>query len=118
MSRRPASSFLVEPFTFPRAGDSIVAELVAEASEIQSIQSPLYFQGGNILVADDRVLIGVDYLYETLETLTATTPCSACGRPWTGQGLRSRSLPETFDPERDFFFVGTRLRSPTSSRVP
>jgi hypothetical protein len=109
----PPRSFLVEPFTFPRAGDSIVAELVAEASGIQSIQSPLYFQGGNILIADDLVLIGVDYLFETLETLARYHP--VLGLPddrGQAQEFVVDLFRKTFDPERDFFFVGTRLRVP------
>ncbi len=111
VASEPPRSFLVEPFTFPRAGDSIVAELVAEASELQSIQSPLFFQGGNILIADDRVLIGVDYLYETLETLARYHP--VLGMPEDraqAQEFVVELFRKTFDPERDFFFVGTRLR--------
>ena len=37
------------------------AHLVSEATELQATQSPLYFQGGNILIGDDFVLIGADY---------------------------------------------------------
>ena len=109
----PPRSFLVEPFTFPRAGDSVLAELVAEASAIQSIQSPLYFQGGNILIADDLVLIGVDYLYETLETLTRYQPVLGLpDEPGQARGFVVDLFRQTFDPERAFFFVGTRLRAP------
>jgi hypothetical protein len=95
VASEPLRKFLVEPFTFPRAGDSIVAELVAEASELQSIQSPLFFQGGNILIADDRVLIGVDYLYETLETLARYQP--VLGMPddrAQGPGVRRGVVPK------------------------
>ena len=109
----PPRRFLVEPFTFPRAGDSIVAELVAEASEIQSIQSPLYFQGGNILVGDDFVLIGVDYLFETLETFARYRP--VLGLPddrGAAQEFVVDLFGKTFDPARNFFFAGTRLRVP------
>jgi hypothetical protein len=115
----PPRKFLVEPFTFPRAGDSIVAELVAEASELQSIQSPLYFQGGNILIADDRVLIGVDYLYETLETLARYRP--VLGFPDDGaqaQAFVVELFRKTFDPDREFFFAGTRLRVPDVEERP
>ena len=40
-----------------------VVDLVAEASEaVRSTQLPLHFQGGNVLIGDDFVLIGRDYL--------------------------------------------------------
>jgi hypothetical protein len=61
VSIQPPTVFLVEPYAFRRASDAAIAELVAEATHIQSIQSPLYFQGGNVLIGDDFVLIGADY---------------------------------------------------------
>ena len=93
-----------------------MAELVAEASDLQSIQSPLFFQGGNILIADDRVLIGVDYLYETLETLARYHPVLGMPKDRAqAQEFVVELFRKTFDPERDFFFVGTRFGSRTSS---
>jgi hypothetical protein len=115
----PPRTFLVEPFTFPRAGDSIVADLVAEASEIQSIQSPLYFQGGNVLIGDDLVLIGVDYLSATLETFARYHP--VLGFPEDREQARQFVVDlfrQTFDPERDIFFVGTRLQVPDLEERP
>jgi hypothetical protein len=109
----PPRRFLVEPFAFPRAGDSIVAELIAEAGDIQSIQSPLYFQGGNVLIADDFVLIGVDYLFETLDTFVRYNP--VLGLPEDraeAQEFVVDLFRQTFDPEREFLFAGTRLRVP------
>lgn len=109
----PPRTFLLEPFTFPRAGDSIVADLVAEASEIQSIQSPLYFQGGNVLIGDDFVLIGVDYLVKSLETFARYQP--VVGFPEDREQARQFVVDlfrQTFDPNRDVFFAGTRLQVP------
>lgn len=111
--------FLVEPFTFPRAGDSVVADLVAEASEIQSTQSPLFFQGGNILIGDDFMLIGVDYLYETLDTFIRYRP--VLGMPEDEAGAQDFIVDlfrQTFDRERDLFFAGTRLRVPATETRP
>jgi hypothetical protein len=117
----PGSSrrFLVEPFTFPRAGDSVVADLVAEASDIQSTQSPLFFQGGNVLIGDDFVLIGVDYLFETLDTFLRYRP--VLGMPTDQPGAQDfivELFRQTFDRERDLFFAGTRLRVPATDSRP
>ena len=115
----PPRRFLVEPFTFPRAGDSVVADLVAEASELQSTQSPLFFQGGNILIGDDFVLIGVDYLFETLDTFLRYRP--VLGMPddrAQAQDFIVDLFRETFDAEREVFFTGTRLRVPETETRP
>ena len=109
--------FLVEPFTFPRVGDSVVADLVAEASDVQSTQSPLFFQGGNVLIGDDFVLIGVDYLFETLDTFLRYHP--VLGMPddrGEAQDFIVDLFRQTFDREREIFFAGTRLRVPQSKR--
>jgi hypothetical protein len=113
LANDPPRTFLVEPFTFPRVGDGIVADLVAEASEVQSIQSPLYFQGGNVLIGDDFVLIGVDYLVKTLETFARYHPVLGVpGDPEEARQFVADLFRQTFDPERDVFFVGTRLPVP------
>ncbi|MEX0790351.1 MAG: hypothetical protein WD178_06200, partial [Actinomycetota bacterium] len=66
------ATFLVEPFTFTRTGDALIAERVAQSGPLQSTQSPLYFQGGNVLIGDDFVMLGIDYLYNTLETFRSS----------------------------------------------
>lgn len=109
----PARRFLVEPFTFPRGGDSVVADLVAEATELQSTQSPLFFQGGNVLIGDDFVLIGVDYLSETLDTFLRYRPVLGMpDDPGAAQGFVVDLFRRTFDPGRELLFAGTRLRVP------
>jgi hypothetical protein len=105
--------FLVEPFTFPRVGDSVVADLVAEASDLQSTQSPLFFQGGNVLIGDDFVLVGVDYLFETLDTFLRYRPVLGMPEDQAGaQDFITDLFRQTFDDERQLFFAGTRLRVP------
>ena len=115
----PQRRFLVEPFAFPRGGDSVVADLVAEATELQSTQSPLFFQGGNVLIGDDFVLIGVDYLFETLDTFQRHQP--VLGMPddaGDAQQFIVDLFRKTFDPNRELFFAGTRLRVPGEERRP
>lgn len=109
----PASRavYLMEPFTFNRSGDALIAERVAQASPFQSGQSPLYFQGGNVLIGDDFVLLGVDYLFDTLETFRSSGAVSIpAGRdPFDYvTGLFRR----TFGEDRDLMFPGTRLTVP------
>ncbi|HEX2149367.1 MAG TPA: hypothetical protein VHI31_04235 [Actinomycetota bacterium] len=109
-------TYLLEPFTFTRAGDALIAERVAQASPFQSTQSPLYFQGGNVLVGDDFVLLGIDYLYNTLETFRTSGAVSvpAGADPFEFiTGLFSR----TFGDDRQFFFPGTRLPVPQQQQA-
>jgi hypothetical protein len=111
--------FLVEPFTFPRVGDSVIADLVAEASDLQSLQSPLFFQGGNVLIGDDFVLIGVDYLFETLDTFLRYHP--VLGLPedrGETQDFIVDLFRQTFDRDRQILFAGTRLRVPATETRP
>ena len=100
----PAKTFLIEPFSFPRYGDGLIADLVAEATEVQATQAPLYFQGGNILVGDEFMLIGADYLTRTLETWRQSAPVLiGDGSP----AIQARELfTRTFDPRRRLHFVG------------
>lgn len=115
----PASTatYLVEPMTFNRSGDALIAERIAQASPFQSTQSPLYFQGGNVLIGDDFVMLGIDYLYNTLETFRTTGAVSipAGVEPFDFvTGLFDR----TFGEEREMVFPGTRLSVPQQQEVP
>ena len=110
----PPVTFLVEPFEFPRTGDAIVADLVAQATELQSTQLPLIFQGGNILIGDTFVLIGRDYLDQTIashrrEGQLRGFPEDAPAREqeaWVRDLFR-----RTFDPDRDIVFLESKPNS-------
>ncbi len=104
VGRDPATTFLVEPFTFPRYGDGLIADFVAEATDVQATQVPLYFQGGNVLVGDDFIFVGADYLTRTLETWQESAPVLLGGKSAAdaARDLFSR----TFDPHRQLHFVG------------
>jgi len=52
----------IVPPQFPRSGDGKVAEVLARSGCFSLRGSPLFFQGGNILVGDDFLLIGADDL--------------------------------------------------------
>lgn len=105
-----ARTFLVEPFSFPRYGDSLIADLVAEATDVQSTQVPLYFQGGNVLAGDDFILIGADYLTRTLETWRDAAPVVL------GEGPPAQQVADlfvrSFGADHDLHFVGLRRPIP------
>jgi hypothetical protein len=107
-SADPPITYLVEPFAFPRLGDEVVADLVAQATSLQSTQLPLIFQGGNVLIGDDFVLIGRDYLDQSIRShfvngqlrgFPETAPQSE-QQAWVRDLFR-----RTFDPERELHFL-------------
>lgn len=60
-------TYFVEPYSFPRYGDGLVADFVTNFTDLRSTQAPLYFQGGNTLIGDDFFLIGADYPANSLQ---------------------------------------------------
>jgi hypothetical protein len=114
--RDPETTFLVEPFSFPRYGDGIIADLVAGATDLESTQAPLYFQGGNVLAGDDFVLLGTDYLTRTLETWNQYDPVVLGG---TSASKKARELfRSTFDRHRALHFLGLSRPIPDDLLAP
>jgi hypothetical protein len=62
-------TYLLEPWSFPRSGDSLIADNVEEYTSLRASQAPLVFQGGNCLIGDDFWLLGTDYFLDTLELI-------------------------------------------------
>ncbi|MFS8097541.1 hypothetical protein LFM09_10420 [Lentzea alba] len=62
-------TYLLEPWSFPRSGDSLIADNVEEYTSVRASQAPLVFQGGNCLIGDDFWLLGTDYFLDTLELI-------------------------------------------------
>ncbi|HEX2274315.1 MAG TPA: hypothetical protein VHG90_10635, partial [Acidimicrobiales bacterium] len=112
----PPRTFLVEPFSFPRYGDGLIADLVAEATDVQATQAPLYFQGGNVLVGDDFMVVGADYLTRTLETWQQSAPVLI------GDGSPAKRAQElfvkTFDARRRLHFLGLARPIPEELLAP
>jgi hypothetical protein len=102
------SCYLMEPWQFPRAGDSLLAEAVSEYCDITASQAPLIFQGGNCLIGDRFWLMGKDYFADSLNLVSGARPPVA--RP--GDVLPDdfvRTLFKDFvDAERELILVGTR----------
>jgi hypothetical protein len=105
------TTYFVEPFTFRRASDAVISDLVAEATAYQNLQSPLYFQGGNILIGDDFTLVGADYPANTLNLVEQTGHIRIPDKADPAQFIKEL-YQSTFDPSRRIVYVGTRLPVP------
>ncbi|MGH2703640.1 MAG: hypothetical protein ACRDJ4_00650 [Actinomycetota bacterium] len=112
----PPVVYLVEPFTFRRSGDAVLADLVADAGAVQSFQSPLYFQGGNVLVGDDFVLIGADYPALSLELAQSGSPPFSIPPEADPADFVRGLYRATFDPRREVAYVGTTRPVPQEER--
>ena len=108
-------TYLVEPFSFPRYGDSLVADFVANATDLDKTQAPLYFQGGNVLIGDDFFLIGADYPAESLRYIGGLLVPDAGERP---ADFVRRLYGEYLDPVRRMIPVASTLPVPTQQQRP
>ena len=116
----PPGTYLVEPFEFLRAGDQIVADLVAQATTVQATQLPLIFQGGNVLIGDDFVLVGRDYLDESVAKAVEIGHIEDF--PDRGSRAAQESFVRdlfrrTFDPDRDVHFLESDPRGRVGDSV-
>src|SRR5919109_4860144 len=64
------TSYLMEPWEFPRAGDALIAEAVEGVTRTKTGQAPLIFQGGNCLIGDDFWLLGKDYFADSVRLVS------------------------------------------------
>ena len=109
------TTHLIEPFSFPRYADSLIADAVSTRTEIEHSQTPLYFQGGNVLVGDDFWLIGADYPAKTLEYFGKTLKAEPGVPP---SDVVRRLYCEYLDGERTLISVGSTLPVPEQERRP
>ena len=63
------ATFLMEPWEFPRSGDTLIAEAVQSVTGTKTGQAPLIFQGGNCLIGDEFWLLGKDYFADSLRLI-------------------------------------------------
>ncbi len=105
-----AATCLLEPFTFPRYGDSLIADFVSHATDMSNSQAPLYFQGGNVLIGDDFFLIGVDYPAESLAYVRQGVVAPNTGE--TAEQLVRRLYGEYLDAAREIVYVGSTVPVP------
>ena len=103
-------TYLVEPWNFRRSADALIADQISHATSLRSTQTPLYFEGGNILVGADEVLIGFDYAQETARAAPIVSPS---GQPSTDE---VRALFASFlDTNRKILFPRARKQTPAPS---
>jgi hypothetical protein len=108
-----AETYFVEPASFNRAEDAFIADRIAPATDLEATQAQLYFQGGNVLIADDFWFIGADYPAHSLD-LGFIVP--APGES-TAQAV-ARGYGAALDHTRRLIVVGSRLPVPAQVRRP
>jgi hypothetical protein len=104
---------LIEPVSFLRFGDMLLAGPVAANAGFTIEQVPVYFQGGNVLVADDFWLLGGDYFYKTLEFLDKVIFPQGDPEPLAFV----RSLFQTHLDERRLIVVESRTPVPAETQL-
>lgn len=107
--KRDGEIYFVEPASFRREDDALIADIVAKDTFLERTQARLYFQGGNILIGDEHWLIGMDYptnslSYGYIKPLPNETTKEAVERAY-GNAL---------DLKRKMITVGSRLPVPSS----
>lgn len=105
---KEGATYLVEPWTFPRSGDALIADVVEEYSNIRASQAPLIFQGGNCLVGDDFWLLGADYFVDSLELLQDRLPPVRTPAGTTEVDFIHQLFGEYVDSHRKLHLIGTK----------
>ncbi len=106
------SHFLVEPWTFPRAGDALIADAVEQATSITAAQAPLIFQGGNCLVGPDFWLLGRDYFVDSVDLVEGARPPVVAPEGERLDDFVRRLFTDYVDADRELRLVGTRKPIP------
>lgn len=107
-------TFFLEPLSFLRQADAVVSDYVATATPLENFQTPLYFQGGNILVGDDFWLIGVDY---PIKTLGYINDVIVPNQGETAAQFVKRLYTEHLDVRRRLLYVGATVPVPTEQVI-
>lgn len=102
-------TYLVQPHSNRREGDSYVGYKTAKALELERITMPAYFEGGNILIGDDFFLMGADYAVDSMLDLAGVIT-SANGEKLTE--TVTAIYKEYFDKDRRLIYVGSSIYVP------
>jgi len=109
------STYLMEPWEFPRAGDALIADAVSDSLPIRTQQAPLIFQGGNCLVGDTFWLLGRDYFADTLTVLSGQRPPVVQPESVSLPEFATQLYSDYVDQERRLILVGTTMEIPLRS---
>jgi hypothetical protein len=106
-------SYFVEPASFARLEDAMIADIVAAQTDLEIAHASLYFQGGNILIGDDAWLLGADYPTRSLR-LGLIVPAQG----ETSAAAVGRAYGSALDSSRRLVLVGSTLPVPTQTERP
>jgi hypothetical protein len=115
LDKGSGSTYFVEPYSFPRYGDGLVANFVTNFTDIRDTQAPLYFQGGNVLVGDDFFLIGADYPAHSLDYIGRVLQPPVGVTP---EAFVETMYRDYLDRERNLIYVGSGLPVPAEQTRP
>lgn len=101
------TSYLMEPWEFPRAGDALIAESVQEHVPLRAAQAPLIFQGGNCLIGDRFWLLGKDYFADSVHLMGSGNPPVSVPGGTTPEAFVTRLFGDYVDQARELVVVGT-----------
>jgi len=107
-------TYFIEPLSFLRYADAVISDYVSNATGLKNFQTPLYFQGGNILVGDDFWLIGLDYPEKTLGYVENAIIPNPGELP---EQLVRRLYTEYLDHNRQLTYVGSTVPVPSEQLV-
>lgn len=108
-----AETYLVEPASFTRSDDALIADRIAPKTDLESTQVQLYFQGGNVLIGDDFWFIGADYPIHSLDL--------GFIEPAAGESVAqavARGYGSALDSRRRLIVLGSRVPVPAQVRRP
>ena len=108
-------SFLMEPWEFPRSGDTLIAEAVQSVTGIKTGQAPLIFQGGNCLIGDDFWLLGKDYFADSIRLAGEQGGPVSVPQGTAPDAFVAQLFSEFVDTDRRLIVVGTNRPIPLRS---
>ena len=108
------TNFLLEPWEFPRSGDTLIAEAVQSVAETNTKtgQAPLIFQGGNCLIGDDFWLLGRDYFADTIRLISEDRSPVTIPEGTTPEEFATQLFTDFVDGARRLILVGTNRPIP------
>jgi hypothetical protein len=104
-------NYFIEPHSFPRWEDGFLAYFASKSMGWKRVRYPLYFEGGNILIGDDFLLVGADYPLTTLNYIEKSFDRSHTQTPVE---LVKKTYSKFLDYKRKILFAGSLLPVPSA----